>query len=188
MKNIYKILNDGDIEIAPLKGVCLAYNYYPHPALRIMGDFDILVMPGKVSKAFQLMVDNGFKSDFDLKNDFHEPTLFSPRGYALELHTRIGPLVKNCSPEILWNRFEEKVYKGRKFCLLRPEFSILHTINHAFKDHLVGGFRPFTDVACILAASNITLEQLKNCAEKFGTYNKFCLFMNILPDFFPIQS
>ena len=183
LKNIYKILADNNIDAAPLKGAYLAYNYYPHPALRSMSDFDILVRPESIKKAFQLMLDNNFTSDYGVETRIHEPRLSSPRGFIVELHSHIIPDSNRCPADALWKNCTKTEFKGQAISCLSPEISLLHTIDHAFRDHLIGGLKGFVDAAYIFAGANI--EQLVNCAEKNGFYDKLILFMNILPDFFP---
>ncbi|MCK4981953.1 MAG: nucleotidyltransferase family protein [Victivallaceae bacterium] len=184
LTNIFKILADNDIEAAPLKGACLAYDYYPHPALRGMGDFDILIKPESIKKAFKLMIDNNFTSDHD-RHKHHEPQLSSPRGFVVELHTHITPNSKRCEYEDLWQNCQKSEFNGQTVTSLSPEINLLHTIDHAFRDRLNGGLKAFIDAAYILANAAIDTRKLENCAKKIGFYDEFSLFMNIFPEFFP---
>ncbi len=185
LKNIYRILADNNIAAAPLKGACLAYKYYPHPALRNMHDIDILIRPDNVKKAFQLMLDNGFTADYDFDNCCHEALLRSTEGTALELHRHIDSNVKRCDCDLLWEGCYKSDFSGHEISYLSPELYLLHAIIHAFKDHLNGGIRSFIDIAYILNETNISIEQLEACAKKNGFYERFVLFMNIFPEFFP---
>jgi Uncharacterised nucleotidyltransferase len=185
LKNIYKILADNDIEAAPLKGACLAYNYYPHPALRSMSDFDILIRPESIKKAFQVMLDNNFTSGYDFGNRCHEPLLSSPRGFVVELHTHITAESDRCIHNALWQDCQKAEFKGQMISCLSPEISLLHTIKHAFKDHLIGGLKGFVDVAYIFAGADIKAKKLEDCAKKIGFYDELTLFMNVFPTFFP---
>lgn len=185
LKNVYKILADNDIEAAPLKGVCLAYDYYPHPALRSMSDFDILIRPDDVGKAFQLMIDNDFTSYYDFANGCHEPLLISPRGFAVELHSHITPDSNRCMHSVLWHDCRKSEFNGQVITCLSPEISLLHTINHAFRDHLIGGLKGFIDAAYIFAGADIRVKKLEDCARENGVYDELTLFMNIFPAFFP---
>jgi Uncharacterised nucleotidyltransferase len=187
LKNVYKILADNDIEAAPLKGACLAYNYYPHPALRSMCDFDILIRPESIKKAFQLMLDNNFTSDYDLESRHHEPPLNSPRGFVVELHSHITPDSKRCTHDALWQDCRKSDFKGQVISCLSPEITLLHTIKHAFRDHLVGGLKGFVDAAYILAGADIKVKQLEDCAKINGFYDELTLFINIFPAFFPAK-
>ncbi|MBU8902068.1 MAG: nucleotidyltransferase family protein [Victivallales bacterium] len=185
LKSIYKILTENDIEFAPLKGAYLAYNYYPHPALRNMSDFDILIRPKNIEKAFQVMLDNNFTSTYDFGSLHHEPQLKSPRGFVLELHSHISPNPKRCPADALWEGCRKAEFRAQEITCLSPEISLLHVINHALKDHLIGGLKGVIDVAYIFAGGNINVKKLEHCARKNGFYDEFTLFMNIFPTFFP---
>jgi len=182
---ILKLLADNDIEAAPLKGACLAYHHYPHPALRNMGDFDILIRPDSIKKAFQLMIDNNFTAGYDFGNCCHEAPLSSPTGFVLELHSHIDSDFERCDYNFLWEGSYKSEFFGQVISYLSPEIYLLHAINHAFKDNLVGGIRAFIDVGYILTGADINIKGLENCAERIGFYDDFILFMNIFPDFFP---
>ena len=185
LKNIYQILTDNDIEFAPLKGAYMAYNYYPHPALRNMSDFDILIRPENIKKAFQVILDNNFTSAYDFGNLHHEPQLKSPRGFALELHSHISSDSKRCPADALWEGCRKSEFRAQEITCLSPEITLLHAINHAFKDNLIGGLKGIVDVAYIFAGENINVKELENCAKKNGFYDELTLFMNIFPTFFP---
>jgi Uncharacterised nucleotidyltransferase len=185
LKSIFKLLSDNNIESAPLKGVCMAYNYYPHPALRSMSDFDILICPENIKKAFQLLINNGFSSGYDFKISHHEPQLSSPRGFVVELHSHIGPDLVLCEYDALWKDCQKIDFKGQNIINLSPEITLLHAVNHAFRDKLIGGLKGFIDVAYIFAAANININRLEDCARKNGFYDELTLFMNIFPSFFP---
>ena len=185
LKSIYNILAENNIDAAPLKGAYLAYTYYPHPALRTMQDFDILIKPDNIKKAFQLMLDNGFTADYDLDNRCHEAQLTSPRGFVLELHTHIDHSFKRCDYESLWEGSNKSEFSGLPVIHLSPEIHLLHAINHAFKDNLSSGIKTFIDAAYILAGGDIDMKKLNNCAEKNGFHDEFTLFMNVFPEFFP---
>ena len=185
LKSIYKILIENDIEFAPLKGAYMAYNYYPHPALRGMSDFDILIRPESIEKAFQVMIDNNFISGYDFGIPHHKPQLSSPRGFVLELHSHISSYSKRCLADALWEGCRKSEFRAQEITCLSPEITLLHAINHAFKDNLIGGLKGFIDVAYIFASENINVKELENCAKKNGFYDELTLFMNIFPTFFP---
>jgi len=190
LTRILKLLADNKIEASPLKGACLAYKYYPHPALRGMSDFDILVKPENVKKAFQLMLDNGFVSDYKAgcqQHKHHEPKLSSKNGYVVELHTHITPNSVRCDYDALWENCQKSKLNGQAVTFLSPEIYLLHSIDHAFRDRLIGGLKSFIDIAYILAGSNTNIKKLTACAKKTGFYNEFIIFMNIFPNFFPAK-
>jgi hypothetical protein len=61
----------------------------------------------------------------------------------------------------------------------------MHAATNAFKDHLNGGIRSFIDAAYILTGAGSNIKLLETCAKKNDFHNRFVLFMNIFPEFFP---
>jgi hypothetical protein len=120
-----------------------------------------------------------------LSSKIHKPTLISPRGAALELHSHISLWLLKYNPEKLWGNSRKNSFQGADFVCLSPAITILHTIEHAFIDKFVGGLKPFIDIAMIIAGTNIPPQKLEKCAQEMGLYKKFNFFMNIFPEYFP---
>lgn len=185
LHDIFKILSENKIIAAPLKGAALAYTCYPHPALRSMNDFDILVKPGEIHAAWRLMLEHGFTAD-GVENDKHLPVLRSPSGYALELHRHISESA-SWPAEYLWAESRTGPFLNAGAALLPPEFSILHAVDHALADNLVCGFKVFIDVAFIIRRERPSPGKLEQLALKLDLYPKLAFFMNIFPGFFPAE-
>lgn len=187
LAKIYRMLASRHIECAPLKGAHLAYYHYPHPALRTMSDIDILIRPDDIDKAFKVLVEHQFSYAYKGDNSsHHKPPLKSPRGFLIELHSHIiPPKYAQFRPDILWQSAYSATFQGQPISRLSPEIYLLHSVNHAFRDNLVGGIQPFIDVAYIFQSGNIDFEKLKDIATKTGLYHELVLFLNVFSDFFP---
>ncbi len=62
MQKIYKILRDNSIKFCPIKGSDLSIRCYPSSTLRNYSDFDILIHPSDIKRAWQVFLDDGFES------------------------------------------------------------------------------------------------------------------------------
>ncbi len=72
--------NRDDIEIMPLKGVLLAQQFYPDPALRPMADIDILVRPEHRTADGQLLTNLGYRLETSMPPDFYRDKFINPGG------------------------------------------------------------------------------------------------------------
>jgi hypothetical protein len=179
LNNILKIFSENNILAAPLKGAALAYSSYPHPALRSMGDFDILVKPDEISPVRRLLQERGFTAD-----RLHPATFFAPVGYALDLHQHISHTA-SYPAEYLWDESRKVPFLNFGAVLLSPELNILHAIEHALHDNLVCGFKVFIDIAFIISREGPSPKKLEQLARKLDMYQDLVFFMNIFPVFFP---
>jgi hypothetical protein len=66
-------LQTRDIQPVVLKGLGLAYEYYPDPALRPMSDIDLLLKQADVLPALTLLADAGFKVELPSQNSRRLP-------------------------------------------------------------------------------------------------------------------
>ena len=64
LADIVKVLGAAAIQPIVLKGLALAYEYYPDPALRPISDIDLLLKQDEVLPALRLLADAGFDVNF----------------------------------------------------------------------------------------------------------------------------
>lgn len=87
MQNEYKYLCDvlekAQIPFIPLKGSIIR-QYYPEAWMRTSCDIDILVHEEVIEKAKALLVNERGYTDHG--KDSHDDSLYSPRGFHIELH------------------------------------------------------------------------------------------------------
>ena len=55
-----RLFSDAGISFMPLKGIVLSHQVYGNPSLRPSADLDILVQPGDLQAAFQLLLERGY--------------------------------------------------------------------------------------------------------------------------------
>jgi hypothetical protein len=70
---VLSILQTRDIQPVVLKGLGLAYEYYPDPALRPMSDIDLLLKQADVLPALTLLADAGFEVELPSQNSRRLP-------------------------------------------------------------------------------------------------------------------
>jgi hypothetical protein len=81
LMEIMEILQSAGIQPLVLKGLALAYEYYPDPALRPISDIDLLFKQDEILPALSLLADAGFDADLPsptLKRLPKELTAVSP--------------------------------------------------------------------------------------------------------------
>lgn len=104
-KSLFQEICDAGIPIIALKGLVLR-ELYPHPELRSMSDFDILVQKEDIEKAKLLLVSLGYsyKKDYDSK----EIHFYHKSNILIELHWRltVPGYIKNADV------FENRVWKN----------------------------------------------------------------------------
>lgn len=130
-----------DVEVIGLKGIALASLVYSDPALRPMGDIDLLVKPHMTGRAAQALSSLGYMPIDDAKhkrwladNHFHY-SYFAPSNFGgrlVEIHWDILPGTDQVglSVEDMWRRstiYDVSCRPIRVFC---AEDMIVHLVMH----------------------------------------------------------
>lgn len=99
LQGVVELLAGEGIRVMLLKGAALATTVYPSFTTRPMGDVDILVRPEEAQRAWQCLVDAGWKAEFSGGEAFyashhHLVGLVDPTGLhlVLEVHRAMLPL------------------------------------------------------------------------------------------------
>ncbi len=139
-------LKENQIDPICLKG-CVLKDLYPDPALRVMGDFDVLIEKQQRKTAEAVFENNGYK--------INRNTLFS----ALDNGTAHWEIFESLEDDfrddpLRWNRELEKhaVTNHKGLRVLDPTFELTYVVVHASK-HMTRegcGIRNMLDVALIL--------------------------------------
>lgn len=139
------------VQVILLKGVHLAELVYGNIALRPMGDIDLLVRNGDLSKASSILETEDYEmSKEDVARSLEHLAPFRKKGYLdVEIHFNIAapPVSNNFAVEELWDRARMEQIQGAQVLTLCPEDLLLHlcmhtTIHHCFDN----GIRPFLDI------------------------------------------
>ncbi len=147
-----------------LKGPALALTIYPDPALRIIGDLDLLVRREQVEQAMAALRELGYETpDRGLPYPVAYLTRFG-RHLQLQRHERAGPLelevhwtligelwagaVTAIDVEGLWARATPLQGQGWEACQLSPADTLVHLALHATLMHGFTelGLRVYVDV------------------------------------------
>ncbi len=129
--------------------------YYPIPALRSMGDLDIMVHPEDKKKAYQALLENGCTGVGEKRENL-EWFLKSPEG-EIELHH--GLIYSGATSEDRFVRFSDSAWEnahpksdGSFSYILNPEYAFVYLLIHLQK-HLLyqgAGIRLFMDIALMI--------------------------------------
>lgn len=185
LSELLKAFGKMNVNVALLKGNDVAYRAYPHPGLRMMGDIDVLVKKSDAEDAYNFLLEKGYRQVHEKPHLFHMPGLSSKRGTYIELHYHIMHDQSKVTEEIIWeNSYESKLF-GEKVIFLSPEFTLLHTIQHALRDKLVCGLKVILDSAYLIKSLQPDHNKILNIYERTGMYDHYRIFMNIFPGFFP---
>ena len=134
------------IEWVWLKGYALAHSVYPSPALRPMKDLDLLVPAERCEEAERAVLALGYAPATDAPPMFpgagreahHLPTLRTPSGLLVEMHTGLHPSgLLRVSEHLQWFRAQvtETDAGGARVRHFRPEAQLLHLAAHAILQH-----------------------------------------------------
>ncbi len=142
------------IDAIVLKGAFLAELVYANPALRSMGDADVLVRRGDLDRVTRLLRDQGWRqSGGDAQITGHQLPTFVLDRAMLEIHWAIEDDGSPFDIDIdgLWRRASEMRLAGVPTLALAPEDLLLHLCLHASYSHgwlqFSGGLRPLCDIA-----------------------------------------
>jgi hypothetical protein len=145
-QHLLKVLNllaDSGVEAMSFKGPALAVQAYGDLSMRSFGDLDILIHANDLSKAHQILIDQGYilhnpphKSIERILQNFNEKDLkFSLNNDLLELHWKIierlyaVPL----NMDQVWDRSLPILINGQKIRTLSPEDLVIVLCFHGFK-------------------------------------------------------
>ena len=137
---IYKALENADIDYMPLKGSVLK-DLYPEPWHRTCGDIDVLVRTDDIERAVEaLKEEKGCKA---VDKSEHDVVLIAPNGVVLELHYDLHE--KEISSEEVWE--DAKCEEQHPYKMSNEMFILCH-IAHMAKHFIRSGcgLRPFVDL------------------------------------------
>jgi hypothetical protein len=155
LEETVRALRDAGVEVVALKGATLAFFHYPDPALRPMGDLDLLLRePLALARATEVLVGAGWRSLFDTARHrvFARPSESVPRPASedpdnpirLEIHTsfRLPVLgrVYDASAE-LREEAEMRELGGTPVATAAGPSLVRHLLFHAAEDFAGRGIR-----------------------------------------------
>jgi hypothetical protein len=191
----HRILDAAGLAPVALKGAYLAWQVYPHPALRPLRDLDVLVPMKDGLRAYQALLDAGmsriqkygYEGDLDAVMGLaqHLPPLRSASGQLnIELHTRIFHVDEehrgheDLSDDVaFWSRASYVDLAGERIRFESPTDLLLHLIVHAVYDHeFTNGPLVLSDLAFLLQSHQIDWPLFWSLAKRFE-YVQGCRIM-----------
>lgn len=135
------------IPVILLKGIALAASLYPDPALRSMGDIDMIVPAERVEEATRRLCEHGYeRREIELAPGFNDAHLHhlslvrikSVPFLRIELHTTFpwfGGQHERAALDWFWHHTETFAFEGRHTLLVDPTALMLQLSAHAILQH-----------------------------------------------------
>ncbi len=156
--------NDAGLQVAVLKGLPLLLYYYEDIGARPMADVDVLIRPGDLQLAAQLLQANGWTPEKAIPPPrvaahLHALSWRHDLGFYLDLHWR--PFTIDCptsAEERFWARTELREWAGSEISVpAATDFLIMMCFHGRRQDQLAKG-RWVLDVARVLAGAGVALD------------------------------
>jgi hypothetical protein len=175
---LLKLLGEHGIEAVPFKGPVLAQQLYGDPALRCIGDLDLLLRQQDVLRAGELLCTEGFRFEAKLEPRM-VPILFAEEcelnldhdrsGLHVELHWDFLP--RYYGFRLLatdpWQRLERQRLGGQEVPSLGDNDLLLMLCAHGAK-HAWSDLSLIADVAELIRSASIRWGELFECARRLG--------------------
>jgi putative nucleotidyltransferase-like protein len=166
------------IAVILLKGAALAETVYPHPAVRPMGDIDLLVRPEALEAVDDSLtalgyrfVDHGRPKAYWRAQHYHltfQPPPVAPLVVSIEVHWALERASRPFRIDLdgLWQRAMPATIAGIKTRILAPEDQLLHLCVHLCKHAGIssadGGLswrlRALSDLVAVLSCTGPTFD------------------------------
>lgn len=155
-KELFKYLNDNQIDYLPLKGIIIR-EYWLDPDTREFADNDILFLNEKTTKIKEFFVDKGYSVEYYKKSN-HDVYLKKPF-YNFEMHRAL--FGKDIHEELFVEYFKDTlktapIKEGYEHYLSKEDFYIYFTA-HTYKHFQNSGcgLRTLVDYYCYLKNNNL---------------------------------
>lgn len=169
LSEIGPALERAGIPVIVLKGAALGPRLYGDPALRTMGDVDLLVPRDKQGAASRVLQGQGYVPDVSWRSEawyhahhHHLAPLRAPdRSVVVELHhTIVEPGDVRVPVDELWARASRQRIGDACFRVLAAEDLLLHLCLHLAYDNMVAGghLRDLRDVAQLIGHEGAALD------------------------------
>lgn len=174
------------VPVLPLKGLHLAHRLYPSPALRDMGDLDLLVRGPDLRRADGVLRDLGYVADRDPLpggGDYLNAVVYSRgEGLPVHLHWRVS----NASlPHRMVRIDEEEIWREACDGGMAPHHLLVTLCEHALK-HSYDALVHLTDIE--LAARRADWERVADAARRWGLVRPVAYALLLLRDVMGVRS
>jgi hypothetical protein len=150
-------------DIALLKGILFAQNFYPEPHFRPMGDIDLLVAHDNAEKLAELLLDLGYINKAAEPPEYFEthhhlmPFYHTEKQIWIEVHTGLFPERSGLAgpgpfdPDKVYSRTRKTDFCGLDVLALNKEMQLFHTAVHwAEEFRRIGGMLGLMDIYMLM--------------------------------------
>lgn len=168
-----------EIPVVLLKGAALGIALYPDPALRQLGDLDVLIRESDKARAAALLTANGFTPLLDLADGFREQfgseqcyTRRGKRAATVDLHWNVinrPAYARAVDVEWFWARTLDVPYGKQRVTILNWDAQLVHLAEHFVIHHQMRGLRWSFDLALLLSLhkNNLEWDAILDAARRF---------------------
>ncbi len=177
------------VEALPFKGVYLGHELYPSPALRDLGDVDLLVRATNVPAADAALRSLGYGPERDGAPAARSPGAFLNsalyyRGDSLPVHLHWG--LSNASlPHFMYRIDEDEVWREARGGRMARHHLLVTLCEHAFK-HSFDALVCLTDVE--LASRGVDWDRAAGAARRWGLERAVYYALVLLRDVMGVES
>lgn len=189
LKEIIRIFNENSIDHIVLKGAHLVNFLYDNSFTRLTADIDILVKDETSTKAYKLLIENGYKSFISSEEECekhkksfnqHYPQLHKGGCLPVELHTYLSESYE-VNLNRIWERSSTLNIDGLQTRIMGTEDLIMYISMHKLlQDSALNGLLGLYDIATIIKNSNIDWKSLKQLTLKDEYNNTKCPYVSLL--------
>lgn len=187
-KKVQQAFCEAQIPFFTVKGLAVA-QFYPVPALRTMGDCDIVVHPEDKEKAHAVMMALGFECQSNGENEW----VYFKNKMEFEIHDHLlydelfnTESSRRYTDLAAWEKASS--VSNESFFVLEWSFHFIFLLLHLRK-HLVFygvGFRQFMDLAVLSLHCDLNWNWLQKTLEEFGLRRFFQICLALLNRWFEI--
>jgi hypothetical protein len=166
-------LSAAEVDALVLKGTAFALAFYPDMGLRPMLDCDLLVRPGQVGRALEVLEPSGWSARESLPQNYashaQELDVWSTEGAVIDLHWHIAQwLVPPDDPwnadDQYWSRSVAIDVSGAPARALDPTDAVLHSIVHGSRHGWRDAPQWIADTVVITRAKPVDWDRLVDIA------------------------
>jgi len=174
LRSLLDAFNSCGVPVILLKGAYLGPVAYQDPALRPMGDLDVLIRDEDFGRAVRLIEDLDYRlvspALYARDTMFHPALTFSRRARftdTVDLHRRIRSMDYYRFPSaVIWDQAVETQHLGDRTYFLTPELNFIHLSVHNL-DH-AGRLRDWLDLTVLAGRVELNWDRLVHLAWSMG--------------------
>lgn len=171
LKKLLAAFEADRLPVILLKGMYLGCRVYEEPALRPMGDLDLLVWEDAFEQANRVLISSGYAVAVE-DTDMRHETLNRARVYTkagthsveIDLHRAVWSMDYYRIPaSVIWSDAGKSMLYGHRAYFLSPELNFLHLGIHNLNH--VGGIRDWLDLVLLLHRGRFDWDRFLHLAD-----------------------